>query len=903
MRRDPGRRRRERSWEISPQEAAPKETRSPKRFQGGGGTFHGDAGGGVGGERGTSDIPGSPGPPPPQGGGREEGTEPTGKAKPGKRCSENKARRSRADTDTDTQAQEQERKGRRHSLGPPREKQKNSTWVETVTKSKDDKHKLARPRPAPAAAAGDGPGSTPPGRTTPGTADAPAASVRPPGPRGAGDAGRRGHGDRPAAGRPGDPTRTRAEPTGAGCGARRGGLVGGSGRATGAPPPSASSSTRRRRRTGGGETDDGSGPRHAREARRTGARPRGAADGEERTEAGGQTDGRTERGTDGVQPPEAEATEPAAEAGWPRATARATAQNGRGGGERAGRQGAPRDLTARGLPAQGRSRGTPGTEDWRHHPLLPSRGSRPPPPTHTHGRSRPGRTLSRRAPAAPHGPHARNPACLCNQGSPPPLPQGPEGTAPPGDATGRRTPGDDTHVRRGRLGPGQGEGARAAARAGRGGKTGSGGEGPASTHGRGRGAGARVPPGEPENTGDAAGPPGKPARDPTATHTRGRSRDARDAGQPPPPAERAPRPGPAARSDPEARHPGDTLSSEAAQTVTARRHRLRLGGEGGRDRQAPPRHGCGDWGKPGPDRPGVAPPLPPPSPWARTTGAGRARARRTRNGSPHRSPDTPSGARRDPPPTRRGEARAAVGKERQHGPTAGPAHPSPPPAEGRRGKSSPPTCSGSRHGGHCALGRGGGWGVRYPKAPSRIAREGFLTEGAPSLTRASLFQAHGGAPRAAQALSRAGGVCGTAKPTTHTGGVCTARAGAEPAPRPPQGPSSVSLHDEGEQGRTPAPLSYRLDPPQREPTHGTHSPPRRGPEEDTGLRETTPPLGLRHLRDNLERSRGTTEEQPRGTLTHPRGARERGSGTALPTAGEAKREHLLCQEDQRAPAG
>lgn len=25
--------------------------------------------------------------------------------------------------------------------------------------------------------------------------------------------------------------------------------------------------------------------------------------------------------------------------------------------------------------------------------------------------------------------------------------------------------------------------------------------------------------------------------------------------------------------------------------------------------------------------------------------------------------------------------------------------------------------------------RGGGWGVRYPKAPSRIAREGFLTEG------------------------------------------------------------------------------------------------------------------------------------------------------------------------------
>ena len=60
-------------------------------------------------------------------------------------------------------------------------------------------------------------------------------------------------------------------------------------------------------------------------------------------------------------------------------------------------------------------------------------------------RSRPGRTLSRRAPAAhPRPRHA--------QGSP----------APPrlGDATGRRRPGDDTHVRRGRLGPRQGTGAR-----------------------------------------------------------------------------------------------------------------------------------------------------------------------------------------------------------------------------------------------------------------------------------------------------------------------------------------------------------------------------------------------------------------------------------------------------------
>ncbi|XP_055284529.1 basic proline-rich protein-like [Moschus berezovskii] len=669
-----------------------------------------------------------------------------------------------------------------------------------------------------------------------------------PAPEGRGTPG--GEGDRPAAGRPGDPTRTRAEPTGAG--------------------------TRRRRRTGGGETDDGSGPRHAREARRTGARPRGAADGEERTEAGGQTDGRTERGTDGVQPPEAEATEPAAEAGWPRATARATAQNGRGGG--------------------GASR-PPGRTAGSHRQRPPSTGAVPrhtrdgglaaPPPSpltglapttaYTHPRPQPAgeNALPPRTGGPPPRPHARNPACPVQPGLPAPPPQGPEGTAPPGDATGRRDAGGTTptwgeagSVRgkergRGRRRARDEEGRPAAAGRGRRART-------AEAAGQGRGCrpGDRETPGRrPGHRDNQRGLP------PPPTHT-GRSRDARDAGQSPPPAERAPRPGPAARSDPEARHPGDTLSSEAAQTVTARRHRLRLGGEGGRDRQAPPRHGCGDWGKPGPDRPGVAPPLPPPSPWARTTGAGRARARRPRNGSPHRSPDTPSGARRDPPPTRRGEARAAVGKERQHGPTAGPAHPSPPSRGGQEGEVF------SAH----VL-----W--QSPRWPLRT-REGRRLGG----------PAHGGAPRAAQALSRAGGVCGTAKPTTHTGRRVHGQGRSGARAPPPTRPLIRQPPRRGGTG-TPAPLSYRLDPPQRERTHGTHSPPRRGPEEDTGLRETTPPLGLRHLRDNLERSRGTTEEQPRGTLTHPRGARERGSGTALPTAGEAKREHLLCQEDHRAPAG
>ena len=66
-------------------------------------------------ERGTSDIPAPPARPPPK---REGGT---GKAKPGKRCSENEAGLSKVDTDT--QAQEQERKRRRHS-GPQQEKTK-----------------------------------------------------------------------------------------------------------------------------------------------------------------------------------------------------------------------------------------------------------------------------------------------------------------------------------------------------------------------------------------------------------------------------------------------------------------------------------------------------------------------------------------------------------------------------------------------------------------------------------------------------------------------------------------------------------------------------------------------------------------------------------------------------------
>ncbi|XP_061251646.1 collagen alpha-1(I) chain-like [Bos javanicus] len=146
-----------------------------------------------------------------------------------------------------------------------------------------------------------------------------------------------------------------------------------------------------RRRRNGQRIGTAAGP----EARHTGARPREAADGE-RTEA----DGQTERGTDG-------------------------------GEARVGRRGPPRDLTAGGLPAQGRSHRTPGTTDWRPPGTLT--GAHAHRHRHTPESRKPARenALPPRT-GGPHVPHTRK------------APR-----APPrlGDATGRRRPGDDTHMR------------------------------------------------------------------------------------------------------------------------------------------------------------------------------------------------------------------------------------------------------------------------------------------------------------------------------------------------------------------------------------------------------------------------------------------------------------------------
>ncbi|XP_069445032.1 collagen alpha-1(I) chain-like [Ovis canadensis] len=634
--------------------------------------------------------------------------------------------------------------------------------------------------------------------TTPGTADARPRRppVHPP-QSGAGEAGRRGHGDRPAGGaRPGTrPALGRAH---------RGG---------GAP----SSSTRRRRRR-----------RRRRHGRRIGAaagagsephqgtRPRGAADGE-----GTEADGRTERGTDGMRPRGADTTQPVAE---------------------------------------GRSRGTTRDDDGLAPP--PSRGSRPPPapppePQPARGEHSP---AAHRRPPPPRPSRAR--------GSPPRPPRSglPRALLRPGTPPARQRPGDDTHVRRGEAGSGPDRGrerGRSHARDEGEDEAGGGGEGPASTHGGGRGTGTRAPPRGPDDKGRARGR--APRNTSAGSHRHPHARAV--------PRRLGRRPAPAIPGalNPEARHPGDDALERGGPDrdrtpPPAAAQGARAGATGP---SSPPAGGAGEAEADRASRPDTAPLPPGLTP--------RGPAARTRPPTCR----TPGGAQRDPPPTRRGEARAAVGNER---------HTAPP-----------------RHGGHCALGRGSGWGLRYPKAPSRIAREGVLTEGAPSLPRT--VSPSGPRRRSASHQTSAGregsAVQGSGPPHTS---VCAVRARAEPArPAPPQGLIHQGLHDEGNRHASP----YRLDPPpKKRATLETPTPPWRGPEGDTGLRETTPPLGLRHLRDDLERSRGTAEGHTRHAHTPAWGAQRGGGGTALPATGraarrahaeKAKREQSAVSEDQRRP--
>ena len=92
---------------------------------------------GVGGERSTSDISGSPGSPSPKEGGREG---------PAKQNQASAAQRTKQDFRKQTQTKTlklRSKKGKEEDTRTPNKRKQNSIWVATMTKSKDNKHKHA----------------------------------------------------------------------------------------------------------------------------------------------------------------------------------------------------------------------------------------------------------------------------------------------------------------------------------------------------------------------------------------------------------------------------------------------------------------------------------------------------------------------------------------------------------------------------------------------------------------------------------------------------------------------------------------------------------------------------------------------------------------------------------------
>lgn len=416
-------------------------------------------------------------------------------------------------------------------------------------------------------------------KATPRTADArPRRPAVTPAPEGRGTPAGEDTATGPRWARPGTrPALGRAHRSG---GPRRGG---GGGRSRELPLVQHATAATDRRRRNGQRIGTAAGP----EARHTRARPREAADGE-RTEA----DGQTERSTDGVRPREANATEQG-RCWWggrapPRGAWLKATRAGAGGS--ASRPPGPTAGSHRRRPPSTGTVPPHARDDGLAPPPAPSRGLTPTATdTHPRAASRPGRTLSRRAPAAPTSPtRAKLPARRPASGTPP--------------ADGGR--GNDTHMRRGRLGPRQGKGARGGRTRGtrRRGRQRRGGAGKHARRGpRDRAAGAiRGPQRHREH--------GRATRKTSAgshrhPHTRAVPRHAWDADRSRPAPERAPttRPRRQGRRAAQTHLPppvldrsvfrsksatprldilGITLSSEAAPTVTARRHRLRLVGRG-----------------------------------------------------------------------------------------------------------------------------------------------------------------------------------------------------------------------------------------------------------------------------------------------------------------------------------
>lgn len=215
------------------------------------------------------------------------------------------------------------------------------------------------------------------------------------------------------------------------------------------------------------------------------------------------------------------------------------------------------------------------------------------------------------------------------------------------------------------------------------GSAGGGGEG-AHTQGRGpRGQGHGSPPRARAGTSGTAGPPGETRpRDPTATDTRAVPQPSSPGHRPalgttaePPHGTRTPPPGAPKRPQRQARRQGDMPRiSSIRDPVPLRDTATPHGGDafpgpGGPTRHpahsavagtshGSARHGSGQ--RAGSQRKGV------------TRQTGRAtRTQRSSDDLPNGEDAGPGPARRDPPPTQRGEARATVGDERRSVPTAG----------------------------------------------------------------------------------------------------------------------------------------------------------------------------------------------------------------------------------------
>ena len=321
-------------------------------------------------------------------------------------------------------------------------------------------------------------------------------------------------------------------------------------------------------------------------------------------------------------------------------------------------------------------------------------------------------------------------------------------------------------------------------------------------------------------------------------------------------------------------------------------------------------------------------------------GVTRRTERRARTPTARRPPrPNPLGrqgpARRDPPPTQKGEARATVGDEPRSATTAvAGGNPRSPPRTPSRGKGRRVLCERvataalpSRR--QRQRRQSGGSGT--PRHTSRIAREGFLTEGGShSPTRQPPLLGPAEAPRDAWGRE---GACSTRKHLRAAtlsvrgqgGGPAGARVRATPRGPPVHPPPSFrgkappkSTHTQPVGGRTAAPRRpagaratgpnppRSLTRPARTRQRGARdvrSPdqadalPRVGgarlvsldrlephtdelpqdPRADTaaatggggaGGGNDTPPLGLGHLRDNPERSRSTAKAQAEPTLAH-----------------------------------